>query len=88
MASRFRQLEKRVLLRKRLSDSGFEVRMHSYDYFVIKEKFVSIISLEPEFNKASIKKISWNLKGSVSAIDKIYKIVKEIDPQITIEIRE
>jgi len=88
MASRFRQLEKRVLLRKRLSDNGFEVRMHSYDYFVIKEKFVSIISLEPEFNKASIKKISWNLKGSVSAIDKIYKIVKEIDPQITIEIRE
>ncbi|MEM3404312.1 MAG: hypothetical protein QXJ17_07245 [Nitrososphaeria archaeon] len=88
MASQFKQLEKRVLLRKKLSESGFEVRMHSYDYYVIKEKFVSIISLEPEFNKASIKKISCNLKGSIPAIDKIYKIVKEIDPKITIEVRE
>ena len=87
MASTFKTLEKRILLRKKLSDRGFDVRMHSYEYYIIKEKFVSIISLEPESNKASIKKISWNLKGSIPAIEEIYSLLKEIDPKISIEVK-
>jgi len=88
MASPFKYLEKRILLRKKLSDKGYDVRMHSYEYYVIKEKFVSIISIEPEFNKASINKISWNLKSSIPAIGEIYEMLKEIDPKISIEVEE
>jgi hypothetical protein len=88
MASPFRVLEKRLLLRKRLSDRGYGVRMHSYEYYVIKEKFVSIIQLEPELRRASIKKISWNLKESIPAIDEIYGLLKEIDPKLSIEVKE
>lgn len=88
MASPFKYLEKRILFRKKLSDKGYDVRMHSYEYYVIKEKFVSIISIEPELNKASINKISWNPKGSIPAVGEIYEMLKEIDPKISIEVKE
>jgi hypothetical protein len=88
MSSPFKFLEKRILLRKKLVDSGYQVRMHSYEYYVIKEKFVSIISIEPELNKASIEKISWNLKGSILAIEEILGMLKEIDPNLFVEVKE
>lgn len=88
MSSPFKFLEKRILLRKKLVDSGYQVRMHSYEYYVIKGKFVTIISIEPEFNRASIKKISWNLKGSILAIEEILGMLKEIDPKLFVEVND
>jgi len=88
MSSPFKRLENRILLRKRLSERGFNVRMHSYEYYVMKEKFVSVIFLEPNFNRAMIHKISWNPKDSSIAVKEIYSTIKEIDPGVQVLIEE
>jgi len=62
--------------------------MHSYEYYIIKDKFVSVIFLEPEFNRVLVHKISWNPKNSSSAVKEIYSIIKEIDPSIEVHVEE
>ncbi|MBC7091969.1 MAG: hypothetical protein H5T50_08720 [Nitrososphaeria archaeon] len=86
--SSFRRLENRILLRRMLSERGFNVRMHSYEYYVIRDKFVSVIFLEPEFNRVLVHKISWNPKNSSLAVKEIYSIIKEIDPSIEVHVEE
>lgn len=82
--SAFKRLENRILLKNRLYEKGFNVRFHSYEYYVIRDKFVSIILLEPNFNRVLIHKIRWNLPDSEVSVKEICSIVKEIDPFVEI----
>lgn len=79
VVSAFNRLENRILLKNKLSEKGFSVRFHSYEYYIIRNKFVSIVLLEPNFNRILIHKIGWNPE-SEAAIKEIYSVVKEIDP--------
>ncbi|MCX8189513.1 MAG: hypothetical protein N3F64_07350 [Nitrososphaeria archaeon] len=86
--SSFTRLENRILLKNRLYEKGFSVRFHSYEYYVIRNKFVSIILLEPNFNRVLIYKISWNPIESEIAVKEIYSIIKKIDPFVKIIVEE
>ncbi len=86
--SAFKRLENRILLKNKLYEKGFSVRFHSYEYYIIRDKFVSIILLEPGFNRVIIHKISWNLPDSEVSVKEICSIVKEIDPFVKIFIEE
>ncbi|MEM1985789.1 MAG: hypothetical protein QXG36_06050 [Nitrososphaeria archaeon] len=80
VTSAFNRLENRILLKNKLSEKGFSVRFHSYEYYIIGKKFVSIVLLEPNFNRILVHKIGWNLAESEAAVKEIYSLVKEIDP--------
>lgn len=86
MRSVFTFLEKRMELLYALQRNGYEARLHSYEYFVRKKKFVSIIVLSPEWNLARIKHVAWNFEESVLAVRQVEAIIRGIDPGIAIEI--
>jgi len=79
--------EKRRELLYALLRAGFQARMHSYEYFIIKGgKFVSIVVLSPTWNMAKIERIGWNNRDSTESAEDIVIILREIDPGIKIEI--
>ena len=79
-------MEKRREFLYSIIKNGFKVRMHSYEYFIRKEKFVCIVILHPQWNSATIHRITWNMKESERAAEGIAKILKEVDPTIEVAI--
>lgn len=82
----FESIDKRRELFNRLTKEGFYVRMHGYDYFIRKRKFVCTVLLSPVWGSATLYRISWNIKESEEAIRKITKIIEEMDPSLKIRI--
>lgn len=70
-----------------LRNSGFEVRMHAYEYLVAyNDRFLCLILLFPLDNKATIKVFNWIPNNSL-LINKIASIIKKIEEEVTIEIK-
>ena len=86
MISKFISIKNRMLLARRLKENDYKFRMHGYEYYIRKTKFVSILTLNPLWNLATIYKIRWNLKESEEAIKDLTKILKEIDSELHIQI--
>lgn len=78
--------EKRRELLYALLRGGFQARMHSYEYFIGRGEFVSIVVLNPEWNLARIRLIRWNLEKSIEAAKEIEIVLKGLDPDIGIEV--
>jgi len=70
----------------RLVKEGFNARMHAYEYFIRRNKFVCTLILYPARSSATIYKINWNLKESEEAVKIITKILRKMDPKLEIEI--
>jgi len=85
LTSALASAEKRRELLYALLHAGFQVRMHSYEYFIRRGKFVSIVILSPTWNTAKIKLIGWNLKDSAESAKEIEIILKGLDPGIGID---
>lgn len=66
--------------------SGFKVRMHSYEYFIRRKKFVCVVVVYPEWNSATIYKVKWNIEESERAVENIVKILETLEPKLKIEI--
>jgi len=81
----FASLENRRKLLFRLRKAGLQARMHSYEYFVRKKRFVCVLVLSPTRNSATIYEVRWNRTEAKEAADQISKLLKEMDPTITIE---
>jgi len=76
----------RLKLLYRLSENGFKVRMHAYEYLVAyKDKFLCLILLFPRENRVIIKVFNW-IQNSKELTDKIVKLIREIEKDISIEI--
>lgn len=86
LPSVFASAEKRRELLYMLLHIGYQARMHSYEYFIRKGEFVSIVVLNPTWNLARIKLIRWNLDDSIKAAKDIETILKNLDPGIKIYI--
>lgn len=70
-----------------LRDSGFEVRMHAYEYLVAyNSRFLCLILLFPIDNKATIKVFSW-LPDNSLLVDKIVSIIKKVEKDVKIEVK-
>lgn len=82
----FESMDKRREFFNRLITEGFHVRMHSYDYFIRKRRFVCTVLLNPVWGSATLYRVNWNLKESEEAIQKITRILKEMDPSLKIRI--
>jgi len=85
LTSAFASAEKRRELLYALLHAGFQVRMHSHEYFIRRGKFVSILVLSPAWNMAKIKLIGWNLMDSIESAKEIEIILKGLDPGIKID---
>lgn len=70
----------------RLMKEGFKVRMHGYEYFIRKGKFICMLILYPYWSSAVIYRVEWNLKEFNEAIDRITRILREIDSELKIEV--
>ncbi|MEM2896218.1 MAG: hypothetical protein QXG01_01370 [Candidatus Bathyarchaeia archaeon] len=70
----------------RLIAEGFSVRMHGYEYFVRKNQFVCVLLINPSKNEANFYKMAWNYQESMESIQKIMKILLEMDPSMKLEI--
>jgi len=87
LTSAFASAEKRRELLYALLHAGFQVRMHSHEYFIIRRgRFVSIVVLNPTWNMAKIKRIGWNLGDSTESVRDIEIILRDLDPGIKIGI--
>lgn len=82
----FDSMAKRRELFHRLVKEGFHARMHAYEYFIRRRKFVCALVLYPVRNSVTIYRIDWNLKESEEAVKTITKILREMDPKLEIEI--
>ena len=80
----FASLENRRRL-FRLQQAGLQARMHSYEYFVRKKRFVCVLVLSPTRSLATIYEVRWNRAEAKEALDEISKLLKEMDPKIRIE---
>ncbi|MGB9759184.1 MAG: hypothetical protein ACP5KW_06975 [Thermoproteota archaeon] len=70
-----------------LRNSGFEVRMHAYEYLVAyNSRFLCLILLFPLDNKATIKVFDWIPDNSL-LINKIVSIIKKVEKDVAIEIK-
>ena len=81
----FASLENRRRLLFRLQKAGLQARMHSYEYFIRKKRFVRISVLSSTRSLATIYQVRWNKTEAKEAIDEVSKSLKEIDPTIRIE---
>ena len=54
--------------------------------YIRKTKFVSILTLNPLWNLATLYKIKWNLKESEEEIKNLTRILREIDNKIKIQV--
>jgi len=81
----FASLENRRRLLFRLQQAGLQARMHSYEYFVRKKRFVCVLVLSPTRSLATIYEVRWNRVEAKEALDEISKLLKEMDPKIRIE---
>jgi hypothetical protein len=86
MKKDFSPLSKRLKLLNRLVSEGFSVRMHGYEYFIRKNKFVCVLLINPSKNEANFYRILWNYQESIVSIRKIMKILLEMNPSIRIGI--
>jgi len=86
LTSAFASAEKRRELLYALLHAGFQARMHSYEYFIRRGKFVSIVTLSPAWNVARIKLMGWNIRDSTESAKEIEIILKGLDPGIRIEV--
>ena len=82
----FTSTERRLQLFTLLRANGFKVRRHSYQYFIRGRKFVCVLILHPLWHTATLHRIKWNLYESSRAIREIARLVKSLDPGLTIEI--
>ena len=71
MSSVFDSAEKKRELFYRLTEMGFKVRMHSYEYFVRANKFVCIIVLNSFWKAARLYTLPWNIEESKRAINTV-----------------
>jgi len=81
----FASLENRRRLLFRLQKAGLQARMHSYEYFIRKKRFVRISVLSSTRSLATIYQVRWNKTEAKEAIDEVSKSLKEVDPTIRIE---
>ena len=81
----FASLENRRRLLFRLQKAGLQARMHSYEYFIRKKRFVRILVLSSTRSLATIYEVRWNKTEAKEAIDEVSKLLKEMDPTIRIE---
>lgn len=81
----FASLENRRRLLFRLQKAGLQARMHSYEYFIRKKRFVRILVLRSTRSLATIYEVRWNKTEAKEAIDEVSKLLKEMDPTIRIE---
>jgi hypothetical protein len=86
MQSVFASAEKRRELLYALLRGGFQVRMHSYEYFIRRGKFVSMVVLNPTWNLARIRLVRWNLEESIRAAKEIEMVLRGLDPGVRIEV--
>jgi hypothetical protein len=82
----FTTTERRRQLCILLRAAGYRVRMHSYTYFIRGDKFVCVLILHPRWQTATLHRIKWNLDESVQAIRGIARLVKTLDPELSIEL--
>jgi len=85
MISVFALVENRRKLLFRLQKAGLQVRMHSYEYFIRRKRFVCVLVLSPTRSLATIYDVGWNGIEAKEAVDEISKLLKEMDPTIRIE---
>lgn len=70
-----------------LRNSGFEVRMHAYEYLVAYNKrFLCLILLFPMENKATIKVFGW-ISDNNPLINEVISTIKKIEENVRIEVR-
>lgn len=81
----FASLENRRKLLFRLQKAGLKARMHSYEYFMRKNRFVCVLVLSPTRSLATLYEVRWNRIEAKEAVDGISKLLKEMDPTIRIE---
>jgi len=81
----FASLKNRRRLLFRLQEAGLQARMHSYEYFIRKKRFVCVLVLSSSRSLATIYEIRWNRTEAKEAIDEVSKLLKEMDPTIRIE---
>jgi len=86
MKRNFSSLNERLKLLNRLIIEGFNVRMHGYEYFIRKNKFVCILLINPSKNEIEFYRIPWNYQESMNSIQKIIRILLEMNPTIKLEI--
>ncbi|MEM3507664.1 MAG: hypothetical protein QW589_03905 [Candidatus Bathyarchaeia archaeon] len=86
MKMAFNSLNKRLEFLNRLITEGFNVRMHGYEYFIRRNKFICVILINPSKNEADFYKILWNHQESIISIKKIMKILLEMNPGMRLEI--
>ncbi len=81
----FALLENRRKLLFRLQKAGLQARMHSYEYFIRKKRFVCVLVLSPTRSLATIYEVGWNRAEAKETVDEISKLLKEMDQTIKIE---
>jgi len=81
----FASLENRRRLFFRLQKAGLQARMHSYEYFIRKKRFVCVLVLSSTRSLATIYEVRWNRTEAKEAIEELSKLLKEMDPKIRIE---
>lgn len=81
----FASLENRRRLLFQLQKAGLEARMHSYEYFVRKKRFVCVLVLSSTRSLATIYEVRWNRTEAKEAIDEVSRLLREMDPTIMVE---
>ena len=82
MAPIFASLESRRKLLFRLQKAGLQARIHSYEYFIRKSRFVCMLVLSPTQRSATIYEVRWNRREAEEVVEEISKLLKEMDPAI------
>ena len=60
--------------------------MHSFQYFIRRDKFVCILTLHPHWQTATLHRIKWNRDESVRAVRDVARRVKTLAPELAVEI--
>jgi len=81
----FASPENRRRLLFRLQKAGLQARMHSYEYFIRKKRFVCALVLSSTRSLATIYEVKWNKTEAEEAINEISKLLKEMDPTIRVQ---
>jgi len=72
-------------LRSRLSESGFGVKQHCCEYFIIKNnRFVGVLSLFPSWNQALFY---ITISEDEESVKEILRITEEVFPELNMELR-
>lgn len=79
-------VQNRLKLLYLLRSSGFEVRMHAYEYLVAyNNRFLCLILLFPMESKVMIKMFDW-IPNSSLLVNKIVSVIKKVEEKVTIEV--